>query len=292
MARRARVPAELKSAPFTLAEARRAGLTRWQVRSSAWRRVAHGSYIWNGLADSPVHALVAALVRLPAGSAFSGRTAAWIHDLDVAFAQPIEVTVPPSCDMSARSGLTIRRAHLDPAEVVERQGLRTTTILRTILDLGQRLPLMESVAIADTALHRRRLSLAALRAGVDDRAGTRNVVRLRRLVDLVDPRSESPMESRLRVLLVQAGLPRPDSQVNLSDGDGDVFARADLFYAEANLVIEYDGSTHRTSLAEDNRRQNRLLNAGYRILRFTAADVLGRPESVVAQVRHALEWRQ
>ena len=52
--------------------------------------------------------------------------------------------------------------------------------------------------------------------------------------------------------------------------------------------IEYDGGTHRDSLVADNRRQNRLVNAGYRLLRFTAADVLSAPESVVSLVRGAL----
>ncbi|HEY8679539.1 MAG TPA: DUF559 domain-containing protein [Candidatus Dormibacteraeota bacterium] len=53
-------------------------------------------------------------------------------------------------------------------------------------------------------------------------------------------------------------------------------------------MLEYDGATHRTSLVEDNRRQNRLLNAGYRILRFTVADINGTPDALIAQVREAL----
>jgi very-short-patch-repair endonuclease len=52
--------------------------------------------------------------------------------------------------------------------------------------------------------------------------------------------------------------------------------------------LEYDGATHRESLAADNRRQNRLINAGYRLLRFTAGDVLNAPAAVVSMVRRAL----
>lgn len=92
------------------------------------------------------------------------------------------------------------------------------------------------------------------------------------------------METRLRLLLVLSGLPRPQVQVSLPG----VFARADLYYPDARLVIEYDGATHRTSLAADNRRQNRLIEAGYRVLRFTASDVLGNPAAVVELVRRAL----
>lgn len=59
-------------------------------------------------------------------------------------------------------------------------------------------------------------------------------------------------------------------------------------YPHQRLCLEYDGSTHRDSLVEDNRRQNGLPNAGYRLLRFTAADVQRTPNSVVGQVRTAL----
>ena len=96
------------------------------------------------------------------------------------------------------------------------------------------------------------------------------------------------METRLRLLLVLAGLPRPEVQVPLEDGRGRFLGRPDLYYPGERLGLEYDGGTHRASLAEDNRRQNRLLSAGFRLLRFTAGDVLRTPDLVVAQVRAAL----
>jgi len=90
------------------------------------------------------------------------------------------------------------------------------------------------------------------------------------------------------MLLVLGGLPRPEVQVSLNDEHRRFLGRADLYYPAQRLVLEYDGGTHRTSLTEDNRRQNLLINAGLRILRFTFADVNGTPESVVNQVRAAL----
>ena len=92
----------------------------------------------------------------------------------------------------------------------------------------------------------------------------------------------------LRWLLLKAGLPMPDVQKDLHDSDGDFVGRADLFYPGAHLVLEFDGGNHRDRLVTDNRRQNGLVQAGYRILRFTSADLRGRPEAVVAQVRHAI----
>ena len=96
------------------------------------------------------------------------------------------------------------------------------------------------------------------------------------------------MESRLRMVLVLGGLPRPKAQVSIHDRWGRFVGRPDLYYEQHRLGIEYDGGFHRDALAEDNRRQNRLLNAGVRLLRFTGTDVLGNPESVVSQVRAML----
>ena len=96
------------------------------------------------------------------------------------------------------------------------------------------------------------------------------------------------METRLRWLLLQAGLPCPEVQANLHDASGQFIGRADLYYPEARLVVEYDGATHRDRLVEDNRRQNLLINAGFTPLRFTAADIHQRPEVVTAQVAELL----
>lgn len=282
------VPPELTRGPFTLADAMRAGLTRWHLRGKAWRSIGSGMYVWSGLPDSPMRSIAAAHARLPAGAIFSGRTAAWLHDLDVPQPPAVEVTVPPEWKMSARERLAIRRASLAADEVVTRRDMPVTSILRTLLDLGQTLPPVEAVVVADMALHGGLVSLDEFQAAVKARQGTRNVSRLRRLAELVDPAAESAMESRLRTMLVLAGLPRPAAQVSLYDPGGRFLARADLYYPAARLVLEYDGATHRESLVADNRRQNRLLSAGYRLLRFTAADVLGRPGSIVELVRAQL----
>jgi very-short-patch-repair endonuclease len=96
------------------------------------------------------------------------------------------------------------------------------------------------------------------------------------------------METRLRWLLIQGGLPRPEVQVKLGDGAARFARRVDLYYPEARLVLEYDGGNHRDRLVEDNRRQNVLVNSGYRLLRFTATDVYDHPDVVLAQVRAQL----
>ncbi|HEX6348087.1 MAG TPA: DUF559 domain-containing protein [Candidatus Dormibacteraeota bacterium] len=271
-----------------MAEAARLGLTWAHLQGESYRRLTRGVYAWSRLLANPPLMFRAVLRRLPANAVFSGRSAAWLHGLDVPACTPVQVTLPPDHVVAARAGVWIRRSPLDRDEVVSRRGFRATSILRTLIDIGQTLPLVEAVLIYDQALHAKFIDLDALQRAVEIRAGTWNVRRLRRVVDLVEPRSESQMESRLRVVLLLGGLPRPQAQVDLYDGAGEHIGRVDLYYPSHRLVIEYDGGTHRDSLVRDNRRQNHLVGAGYRIRRFTAADVFDRPDSVVAQIRGEL----
>lgn len=280
MARRPVVPAELTRGPFTVIEAERAGLSRKQLQGASWRRLAVGLYAWVGLAESPALALAAARSRLPDAAAFSGRTAAWLHGMDLPPCDPIEVTVPPACRVSGRSRVSVRRAELPDGDVVTRRGLRATSALRTVADLAGQSTLTEGVVVADMALHARIVRLAELRAYVAAHGRRKGVARLRHVVDLAEPAAESPMESRLRMQLVLAGLPRPQAQVPLHDERGRFIARVDLYYPDQRLAIEYDGGGHRDTLVEDDRRQNLLVGAGYRLLRFTAGELRRAPVSV------------
>ena len=288
MTRPARIPPELRRGPFTLADARRAGLTRWQLEGASWRRLGRGTYSWAGIAETPEHRLAAVCRRLPLTHAFSGLTAAWLHGLDVEPCDPIEVTIPKRAGVSARSGVVVRRSELGASEIVKLRGLRATSITRTLKDLCDRLSLTEAVVLADAALHSSLVSVKALNASVRAYARLPGVVTLREVVSHADPAAESPMETRLRMLLVLAGLPRPEAQVAVHDRLGRFVGRPDLFYRDCRLGLEYDGGTHRLSLAEDNRRQNRLLDAGVNLLRFTAIDIFKNPDEVVGLVRARL----
>ena len=232
--------------------------------------------------------LIAAKLRLPDAAVFTGPTAAWLYGLQIAPCSPIEATVPSTSSTSRLVGVAVRRCTIPASEVSTRRGLRVTSAVRTIAGLACRLPLIDAVALLDTALHGRLVSSGRLRGWTSTHARYRGVRRLKRALELTDPAAESVMETRLRLLLVLAGLPQPMSQVSLRDDFGLFLARPDLYYPDARLAIEYDGATHRESLAADNRRQNRLIDAGYRLLRFTAGDVLDAPASVVAMVRRGL----
>jgi very-short-patch-repair endonuclease len=138
------------------------------------------------------------------------------------------------------------------------------------------------------ALHKRLLNPDDLRSWICAHPRYPGIARLRRTIELAEPATESVMETRLRLLLVMARLPRPQAQVTLRNEAGHFLGRPDFYYPLHRLALEYDGATHRENLTGDNRRQNRLVDSGYRLLRFTAADVLSAPDSVVTLVRRAL----
>ena len=285
MSRAPHIPTQLTKAPFTVDEALRAGVTRRQLRGASWRRMGSGFYVWAGLPDHPMLRLLTVQRRLPTGSAFSGCTAAWLHGLDLAPCDPVEATVPNPIDISLRAGVAIRRAKLTSGEVVRLNGVHATSILRTLLDVARYQPLVEAVVAMDAALHKKVVSPGQLRAYVAAKGGHRGFARLDRVVGLAEPATESPMETRLRMVLVLAGLPRPAVQVPIHDQRGRYLGRPDLYYASSRLGLEYDGASHRGNLASDVQRQNRLLATGIRLLRFTATDVRNAPDLIVRQVR-------
>jgi hypothetical protein len=282
------VPLELTRRPFTIEEARRAGLERWHLEGASWRRLGPEVYAWAGLGDSPAITLAAAALRLPVGTVFSGLTAAWLHGLDVQPCEPIDVTVPINGGISGRAGICVHRSSVSKREITTKHGLPTTTIERTLADLCLNLCLTEVVVLADTALHRRLTSISRLSVIAERFAGYPGVTALREVIGHSEPAAESPMETRLRMLLVLAGLPRPAAQKSIHDKWGRFLGRPDLYYPDRKLGLEYDGGTHRTSLVDDNRRQNRLLAEGILLLRFTAADIYTRSEAVVEEVRITL----
>ena len=216
------------------------------------------------------------LQQMIRGAVYAGRTAAWLLGMQhVDPVDPIEVIVPMSSGLRSRRGIKVRRSNLAAIEWVEVRQVRITSPRRTLADLCPRLTGVEGLALLDSALRCRLIDRSELLRS--------HSVSVRSLAPLAEP-AESPMETRLRWLLMRAGLPRPQVQAPIPEAR----ARADLYYPDARLVIEYDGGNHRDRLVEDNRRQNALVNAGYTVLRFTASDIYNRPDVVVAQVSAAV----
>ena len=260
---------------------------RWkELQNKHWIRTSRGQYVWTGLPQGARLQLLAVARRMPPNFAFSGLTAGWLWGIDRVWPDRIEVTISRDVAVRARAGVKVRRAALPESDVSVRHGFRTTSPMRTVCDLGSRHDLVESVVAVDMALHAGLVKLSELESHVATHAGAKGINRLRRAVGLAEPRSESAMETRLRVLLILGRLPRPESQAELRDASGRLLGRVDLYYADLKLAIEYDGAGHNDRLGPDLRRHNALLNAGYHLLRFTAFD-LRDTKAVVAEVRRA-----
>lgn len=287
MGRKPFIPPHLTKRPFSLEEARKAGVTLSGLRGKAWRRLGSELYCWSGLREDPLLVLKAWRSLLPPESVFAGATAAWILGLDMTPIDPVEIVVPVGSGVRSRAGLSVRYCEISRSEISTVRGLRTTTLRRTLTDLCLRLPAVEALVAIDMAVAASLTDRATLIRQAESTKGRAGASRLRSLAALAAP-AESPMETRLRWLLIQAGLPHPEVQTDLCDSSQQFVARADLYYPSARLVLEYDGGNHRDRLIEDDRRQNLLINAGFRLLRFTAADVHRQPEVIVAQVRAAL----
>jgi len=233
-----------------------------------------------------LRALVGWTRILPDVAVFAARTAGWLHGLPLRALDPLCIVVPPHL-LLRRARVHARRCALSPPDVTTARGLRVTAIHRTLADLCVLEDPVEALVAIDAAYLKRLTDRAKLRAYAEALTGRRNVRTLRVLAELGEP-AQSPMETRLRWLLREAGLPRPLVQAELYDDLGDLIGIADLYYPKHRLVIEYDGANHRDRLVSDDRRQNLLMRQGYRILRFTAPDVFERPDFVANQVRGEL----
>lgn len=283
------IPTDLKQRPFTLAEARSAGIRRPRLFGKSWRRLTSELYCWHEWAEEPWGLLSAWQRLLPGETSFSGGSAAWLWSVGFQPTNPVEVAVAPNSGVRPRRGLSVRRCALAFNEVATVRGLRATTLLRTLRDLCLRKRPVDALISLDMAIATRQATSTSLRQYSESQRGRPGAARLRELGALAEP-AQSPMETRLRWELLRAGLPRPEVQIDLCDADGQFVARADLYYPAARLVIEYDGSNHRDRVVDDDRRQNRLVHAGYRLLRFTAGDV-DRPQMAASLVRTALQHR-
>lgn len=223
---------------------------------------------------------------------FSGLTAVTIWDGVESRGSDIEVTVGADNPLIQRPHVICRRRHLDDRDVAWAKGLAVTTPQRTFVDVARFLSLPRLVAVGDDFVRRGLCTRAQLEEVVQRMTGQRGVKRARQAIPLIDPRSESPRESIVRILLHERGFPPPTPQVNIFDAEGRFIARGDLVYEKERIVIEYDGEHHltRQTQAKDASRRGKLAVNNWLIVTVVAEDV-SRPERLVAKVQAALDAR-
>jgi len=263
-------------------------LTRSQLRTRSYHRLTQNVYADPGLVlDHQLRCRGVALL-LPPGALIGGHSAAaWYGAPFASLADPVTVVCPESTRWTGPKGVRVHRTVLHPRDVAVTDEVPVTTPLRTAWDVMALEPLMTAVAALDAMVRAGSVSMLELEILTESGAGRWGVSRVRRAVPLVDPRAESPPESRLRVALVLAGLqPVPQCEVH---ADGRFVARVDLAFPEVRLAVEYEGAHHFAGdqIARDDERLDRLRAAGWQVIRVSAVD-LRDLDALVARIRFAV----
>lgn len=202
---------------------------------------------------------------------------------------PAEVTVPGGGQRS-HPGLLVHRDHLTYTEVVRRNGLWVTSPQRTAFDLARGGDLVEAVVAVDALARKGKFNPDLLLLLSVRYRGCRGNDSIPDVLAHVDRAAGSPMESRLRMLIVQAGLPRPQVQWVVQDQAERRAVWLDMAYPDHMIGIEYEGEGHATTEAvlRDVGRYTRLVDKGWRIYRYTKYEIYGEADRIVAELTRAL----
>ncbi|MBA3278654.1 MAG: DUF559 domain-containing protein [Geodermatophilaceae bacterium] len=277
--------------PITRAQAIEQGWSPWQLRTGTFVHVARDTYLPPGDDHDLITRARGVLLTMPPGSLISHDSAARIWGIDLpraAESELIQVIAPRALRPKHRADRVVHEAvRLGPADADTVEGVAVTSPARTWWDLATSLAPADLLAVTDQLLRSWSPRLLLERM-LSEHTGDRGAVRARGALRYGDSRAESRMESVLRWVLIEGGLPAPELQHVVVDTTGFI-ARVDLAYPLHMIAIEYDGAVHRNSdvFIQDLRRQNRLVAAGWTVLRFSGSDVLARPADVVSQVLQA-----
>ena len=239
---------------------------------------------------------IAAAARcLEEGTYFGHESAAVLHGLPLLAGRLREVVAVRTRGGHGNitSTLHARRAKLGPDDVCAIEGWPATSLERTIADLVRRLPFPEAVMVADAGLR-----IGADLASVADYVAVGRGCRMaRRVLDFATPLAESAGESLSRVRMWQAGLPLPELQHDFVSEAGSWLARLDFWWPSRRLAGEFDGmikygrlvrpgQTVEDVIRDEKRREQRLVDAGVRVIRWTWPDLWDG--SLAVRLRRAL----
>jgi very-short-patch-repair endonuclease len=293
MSRIAAVPPDINAAPFRASRAIAAErVSGSMLRGAQWRRLYFDVYIHASAFDPDDHDMwcAGAALILTGGACLGGWSAAHLWGVSVAPANaPVWVNVPLRGRMRSQNRLHLRRTPLGPTDRDRVRTLPVTSGVRTAFDLARCLPEPEALIALDALCHEL-VKVDELERLATDRWSWPGTCQLRTLLPLIEPATESPMETRVRLLIIRARLPRPEVQVEVRSAEGHFIGRVDLGYRRWKIAIEYEGDHHRErhQYQLDVTRLNDLRDNGWLVLRFTSYDVFRTPDRLVRQVARAI----
>lgn len=272
---------------FTTAQAVAAGMTAAQVRrrrkTKRWVTVAGDALAPASFAITPRKLAYGAWLTWPDSVLCLG-TAARLHGLPVPDDDGlVHVLVPHP--RAARGALTPHEFAVLPSDVERTGRVHVTTLHRTIFDCVGRLDDRESERLLIWVLTRELLGRDELEHAIAQRPRRWGNTRRRRAVNDTRTGAMGPAERRLHTILSGAGVTGWLADQPVYD-DAGLVGRVDVLFLAARLVIEIDGMAYHGAdrFQTDRTRQNRLVKAGFTVLRFTWADLTERPAEVIAQI--------
>lgn len=199
-------------------------------------------------------------------------------------------------DLGTRPWIVGRRHQVQAARVITHPGItaksvgpwRIAGIRDTVVDLLRFLPLSEARTVAFQAVQSRKLTMDQLAEQAGPLLGLAGMRQFDRIVLDLATGAHSHGERELVLLLRRAGITGWQSNVRVRLPGG--YAVVDVAFAELRIAIEVDGRafhTDRRSFQRDRTRQNRLVSAGWEVLRYTWEDVTQRPDQVIAEIAAA-----
>lgn len=262
-------------------------LTRYQLRTE-FRAIYPDIYLARHVAPSLRMRSEAAWLWTRRRGVLAGLAAAALHGANwIDEDEPVELIWS---NQHAPMGIVTRNQRLRDNEITCVAGLPVTTVARTAFDLSCRLPTGEAVARLDALMRATPFSVEDVLLVTKGHPRARGLRRLREALPLVDPGAASPKETWLRLLIVNAGLPTPETQIPVVMHYRTV-ALLDMGWERFKVAVEYDGDQHRTmrrQYVRDLRRLSALQDCGWIVIRVIVED---RPETVIGKIREALHRR-
>jgi hypothetical protein len=258
--------------PFVGSAALAAGaLTRHALRTQ-YVSLHHDVYIAKSTELTAVIRARAGWLRSRGHGIVAGFSAAALHG-----AKWIDARRPATLiDTNRRcaDGITVWAVAIDEDEVQLIDGIRVTTPSRTAVDLACKYPIDTAVTAIDALARATRLKVPDTELAAERHPGRHGLERARRAIQLVDPGAESPRETWVRLLIVRAGYPPPETQIRVYNEYGALIAEVDMGWRDLKIAVQYDGDHHRSpkQFAKDIRQMREMTAVGWIVIRVTAGD--------------------